>query len=92
LLAATIDIVSPDLVVALGRVALESLRAIAPHDVDLRRDVGKPAPWAGRTLVSMYHPGRQSALHRPQASQEDDWRRLGELVRSLGVVPVRSFG
>ena len=85
-LARTLDIVRAPVVVALGRVALESLRAlsrgraIAPHDAQMPRDVATALPWCGRTLVPMYHPSRQSTLHRPQAAQEDDWRRLGEVV------------
>lgn len=79
-LARTLDMVRAPVVVALGRVALESLRAIAPHDAQLPRDVASPAPWHGRSLVPMYHPSRQSTLHRGQDVQEDDWRRLGELL------------
>ncbi len=79
-LARTLDIVRAPVVVALGRVALESLRAIAPHSARMLDDVGAALPWSGRTLVPMYHPSRQSTLHRPQAAQEDDWRRLGEAV------------
>jgi DNA polymerase len=77
----TLRTVDARIVVALGRVALESLRAIAAHGAELPRDVAIPVPWAGRTLVAMYHPGRQSTLHRPQAAQEDDWRQLGVLLR-----------
>lgn len=79
-LARTLDIVRAPVVVALGRVALESLRAIAPHDARMPRDVATALPWCGRTLVPMYHPSRQSTLHRPQAAQEDDWRRVSEVV------------
>jgi uracil-DNA glycosylase family 4 len=79
-LARALEIVRAPVVVALGRVALESLRAIAPHDADLRRDVGRGVPWQDRTLVPLYHPSRQSTLHRPHASQLDDWRSLGRVV------------
>lgn len=74
-----IDIVAPAIVVALGRVALESLRAIAPHGSDLPRDAATGLPWHGRVIVPMYHPGVQSTLHRPHDRQVDDWRRLGAL-------------
>lgn len=79
-LARTLDLVHAPIVVALGRVALESLRAVAPHDAILSRDVGTALPWQGRTLVPMYHPSRQSTLHRPDAQQQADWRRLGDIV------------
>jgi uracil-DNA glycosylase family 4 len=78
-LARTLELVGAPVVVALGRVALESMRAIAPHDARLDAP-GQPVPWCERTLVPMYHPSRQSLLHRPQPLQEDDWRRLGRLI------------
>jgi len=80
-LARTLEVVRAPIVVALGRVALESLRAIAPHDAQIPKDIGSPLPWHGRSLVPMYHPSRQSTLHRSQTAQEDDWRRLGRLIR-----------
>jgi DNA polymerase len=80
-LARTLEIAQAPVVVALGRVALESLRTIAPHHAEMPRDVASAIPWHNRTLVLMYHPSRQSTLHRSQAAQEEDWRRLGALVR-----------
>ncbi len=82
-LVRTLDIASAPVVVALGRVALESLRAITPHDADLARDVATATDRRGRVLVPMYHPGQQSTLHRAQAAQDDDWRRLGALVAAM---------
>jgi uracil-DNA glycosylase family 4 len=75
-LARTLAIVHAPVVVTLGRVALESLRTIFPHEADLPRDVASPVAWDNRILVPMYHPGRQSTLHRPHPQQEADWRRL----------------
>jgi uracil-DNA glycosylase family 4 len=85
-LARTLALVPAPVVVALGRVALESLRAIAPHDADLRCPA-IAVGWQGRLLVPMYHPGRQSTLHRPHALQADDWRRLGALLREREILP-----
>jgi uracil-DNA glycosylase family 4 len=79
-LTRTIELVRAPLVVALGRVALESLGAIATHDARLARDVGRGIAWNGRTLVPMYHPSQQSTLHRPHEDQVDDWRQLGNLI------------
>ncbi len=79
--ARTLDVVGAPVVVALGRVALDSLRAIAAHGAVLARDAGTALPWQGRILVPMYHPSRQSTLHRPQSAQERDWIRLGDIVR-----------
>lgn len=86
-LARTIDAVRAPLVVTLGRVALESLRAIAPHDADLARDVATPVAWRRRTLVPMYHPSRQSTLHRPHDEQVEDWRRLGAIAHRYLLPP-----
>jgi uracil-DNA glycosylase family 4 len=79
----TLDLVRAPIVVALGRVALESVRAIARHEGQLARDCGTCIAWHGRMLVPMYHPSRQSTLHRSQLEQEDDWRRLGRIVESM---------
>lgn len=80
-LARTLDLVQAPVVVALGRTALEALRAIQPHEAALCRDAGRPVQWYGRVLVAMYHPSVQSTLHRAHAMQVEDWRRLGEVVR-----------
>lgn len=82
-LARTLELARAPLVVTLGRVALEAVRAIAPHDADLARDVATPVLWRRRTLVPLYHPSRQSTLHRPQAAQEGDWLALGALVLTM---------
>lgn len=83
----TLALVQAPVVVALGRVALESLRAIAPHDAELSAHAGAGVSWSGRTLVPMYHPGRQSTLHRPHAAQVEDWRQLGRLLRTALLQP-----
>ena len=82
-LTRTLDLVRAPIVVALGRVALESLRAIAWHDAQLPGDGGSAVTWYGRTLVAMYHPSRQSTLHRSQFEQDADWRRLGKIVATV---------
>lgn len=82
-LARTIEVVRAPVIVTLGRIALESLRVIEPHCANLSTHTASPLAWRGRTLVPMYHPGRQAALHRGDAAQEDDWRRLGQLVRRI---------
>jgi len=76
-------LVRAPVVVALGAVALDALRRIEPHDAVLARDAARPRPWAGRTLVPLYHPGIQSTLTRPHAQQLADWRAMGAVVRSL---------
>jgi uracil-DNA glycosylase family 4 len=79
-LRALLEIVQPPFVAALGRSALAALALIAPHQVELRRDVGRPIPWAGRTLMPLYHPGPRAQLHRTFAQQCEDFERLRALV------------
>lgn len=75
-LSREISIVQPSLVIALGGVALEALARIEPHGLALGRDFGKRVPWFGRELVTLYHPGARSAVHRRWELQLEDWRRL----------------
>jgi uracil-DNA glycosylase family 4 len=75
----TIAIVDPPVIVTLGAVALATLAAIQPHRATLASHVATPTPWSGRTLLPLYHPGRQSTVHRPHEHQEKDWRRLASL-------------
>ena len=90
-LARALEIVPAPVVVALGRVALESLRAIDSHDAQLPADRVVAQPWRGRTLVALYHPSRQSTLHRPEDAQVRDWCELGEIVRATtAITPSRA--
>lgn len=82
-LRATIDLVDPALVIALGAVALKALGFITPHDVELRRDVAKPVRWGERILISMYHPSPRAQLHRSLAQQCEDFASLRPLLASL---------
>jgi DNA polymerase len=80
-LRATIALVDPAFVVALGAVALRALKLIAPHDARLARDVGRPMEWHGRRLVPLYHPGARARIHRPEDQQIEDFVRFGERLR-----------
>jgi uracil-DNA glycosylase family 4 len=79
-LAAQMRAVDPEVVVSLGDVALFALGLVDAHGATLRGDCGDELAWAGRTLVPLYHPGRQSTLHRADALQREDWQRLGEML------------
>jgi uracil-DNA glycosylase family 4 len=72
--------VEPEVVVALGDVALLALGLIEPHSATLRGHCGSSMPWFGRILVPLYHPGRRSTVHRLDADQRADWQRLGEML------------
>jgi DNA polymerase len=76
----TLELVPARLVVSLGAVALRQLDAIARHGLTLRADVGRVAPWAGRWLVPLYHPGPRAQIHRSFGAQEDDFRALSTIL------------
>ena len=80
-LAATIEVVQPGYVVALGVAALRALALVCPHETVLARDVGRAIAWHGRVLVPLYHPGPRALIHRPWAAQVGDYRALGEMAR-----------
>ncbi len=80
-LRATIEIIQPRYVVALGRIALQALKTIAIHEAVLMRDVGHPLRWNGRWLIPLYHPSPRACIHRPLQLQLEDYHLLGELVR-----------
>jgi uracil-DNA glycosylase family 4 len=84
-----IEAVDPDVVVALGVVALEALGRIEAHGLTLREGCGQPVAWLGRQMVALYHPGRRALVHRDEASQRGDWRRLGELVQATASMAAR---
>jgi uracil-DNA glycosylase family 4 len=77
----TIEVVNPRVVVTLGRIALEALKSIEPHDANLKEDVGKMRPWGMRQLVVLYHPGPRTVVHRSWAVQLSDARIAGKLIR-----------
>ena len=79
-LRAQIELVDPTFVVTLGTVALDALRRIEPHTLTLRANVARPAPWYGRLLIPLYHPGAQAQMTRPPAQQRLDWQALGAII------------
>ena len=82
-LAATLDLLQPPYVVALGAVALRAVGLFESHGATVAANVGDVIPWRGRSLIPLYHPGPRAQLHRPFAQQAEDFRRLGELLRQI---------
>ena len=80
----TLELVNPALVVTLGSVALEAIRAIEPHDLSLREAAARIHNWNGRVLVPIYHPSPQVlASHRREAEQLRDYRVVKDAINSL---------
>jgi DNA polymerase len=76
-LAATLALVQPLVVVALGRRALAALHAIRPHPLTSRSPPGELRPWTeGRWIGWLLHPSPLTQAHRSFARQQEDWRRL----------------
>jgi len=61
-----------------------ALDALTAHGLQLSEAVGQIVPWQGRILMPLYHPGARAQLHRPFATQHDNFGVLGQLARSLG--------
>jgi DNA polymerase len=79
-----IELVDPRLVVALGRIALESLGLVCPHDIVFGHHVAQPQPWSGRFLASLYHPSGQTLGRRSRADQLRDYRVIAGWQRHSG--------
>ena len=78
-----VEVVDPRIVVTLGAVALEALRAVEYHPVTLKENVGQVQTWYGRLLVPLYHPSPQVlASHRREPQQLEDYKSV---ARALGL-------
>jgi len=72
-----IELIDPPLIATLGRVALEALRSMEPHQYQLREHAGKILKWNGRLLVPLYHPSPQVTITvRSMQQQKRDIRSL----------------
>lgn len=84
----TLLVVNPKLVIALGRVALNALRSIHPHALELKEAVGKVIPWNGRYLAVLYHPGPRTQVHRKWDLQLRDAKSIANFVaKELEIKP-----
>ena len=85
-LARTVGIIDPDIVVTLGSVALEALKRIKWHDLNLKEAAGRIVEWDGRLLVPIYHPSPQVlASHRREAEQLRDYRVVAEALMRTNI-------
>lgn len=77
----TIALVNPRVIVTLGSVALEALKRIQYHELNLKEAAAKVQSWNGRVLVPIYHPSPQVlASHRREAEQLQDYQVVAEAV------------
>jgi uracil-DNA glycosylase family 4 len=71
----TIEVVDPRVIVTLGSVALEALKRIQYHELNLKESAAQIYSWSNRVLVPIYHPSPQVlASHRREAEQLQDYQ------------------
>lgn len=73
-----IDLVNPKIVVTLGAQALNAIRSIEDHEIQLSSAIRKTWNWYGRTLIALYHPGQRAMIHRSFFNQLTDYQFLAE--------------
>ena len=78
----TIELINPRVIVTLGSVALEALKRIQCHELNLKESAAKVHSWQDRVLVPIYHPSPQVlASHRREAEQLRDYQVVAKAVR-----------
>lgn len=80
-----LDLVKPRLVVTLGNQALQAIKLIESHDIDLASGVRKKWTWYDRLLLPLYHPGQRAMLHRSFLNQLADYRFVAEQLKRTRV-------
>ena len=81
-----IELLAPRVIVTLGATALQALNALSAHAYRLKSHACQPLPWAGRTLIPLYHPSPLTRASRTDAQQRTDYWRLGEYLRERGLI------
>ena len=80
----TIEIVNPRVIVTLGSVALEALKRIQYHELNLKESAARIQSWNERVLVPIYHPSPQVlASHRREAEQLRDYQVVAKAVTQI---------
>ena len=81
----TMELVDPRVVVTLGSVALEALKRIHYHELNLKQNAAQIHEWNGRVLVPVYHPSPQVlASHRREKEQLSDYQVVARAVLNIG--------
>jgi uracil-DNA glycosylase family 4 len=79
----TIALIDPKVIVTLGSVALEALKRIQYHELNLKDSAAQIHSWQDRTLVPIYHPSPQVlASHRREAQQLRDYQVVAQAIKS----------
>ena len=79
-----IEVVDPRVIVTLGSVALEALKRIQYHELNLKESAAQIHSWNDRVLVPIYHPSPQVlASHRREAEQLQDYQIVQKAIHRL---------
>jgi uracil-DNA glycosylase family 4 len=84
-----INLVSPDVIVTLGAMALSALEMLSPHGIELRVGIAQIVPWRNTRLFPLYHPGPRAIIHRSLAKQRSDFMLLSKAVHPVKGLVVR---
>jgi hypothetical protein len=79
-----LEIVNPKIIVTLGNQALQALKTIEDHSIELASGVRRKWEWRGRSLIPLYHPGQRAMLHRSFLNQLADYRFVAEHLKRTG--------
>jgi uracil-DNA glycosylase family 4 len=80
----TIEIINPRVIVTLGSVALEAIKRIQYHELNLKTAAAQVHSWNDRVLVPIYHPSPQVlASHRREAEQLRDYEVVAKAVTQI---------
>jgi DNA polymerase len=78
----TIELINPRVIVTLGSVALEALKRIQYHELNLKDSAAEIHSWQDRVRVPIYHPSPQVlASHRREKEQLRDYQVVAKAVR-----------
>jgi len=79
----TIALIDPRVIVSLGMVALDALRALHYHELYLKENAGQIHRWHGRLLVPLYHPSPQVLItSRKEPAQLEDYQAVAQAIRT----------
>lgn len=88
----TIELIQPEVIVPLGKVALDSLSHIRPHFLTLKNDAARFVPWDMRYIFPLYHPSPRALVHRSFIKQCSDYMGLAKIVNPLkGLIPKKKI-
>ena len=80
----TIALIDPQVIVTLGGVALDALKQVHYHELNLKEHAGRIHRWQGRVLVPLYHPSPQVLItSRREEAQLRDYKVLARAIRRV---------